>query len=129
MADITNIQMSGLSPGNTYKIKVPIKKDLGTGYSPKTGNVELDNKTYELKVGFLLVNEESGIGELLDNYPNEVAIDYKPLLYGESTIYFYASTGEIIRFGIMPTEVHDHSSIVTGGPAYGTYFTDLTEET
>ena len=125
MSDITNIQMTGMTPGTVYKINMPIKKELGAGFSPKTGTIDIDGKTYTLKVGFLLINEDEGIGELIDKYPKEVAIAYKPAVFGEATIYFYASTGEIVRFGMMPTDIHDHASITTGGPAYGTYFTDL----
>ena len=124
MSKITNIQLTGMTPGHDYKINVLVSRDDGAGFSPKIGSAEVGGITKQLKVGFYLVNEGE-IGELIDRYPKEVAIAFRPKLYGEATIYFFASTGEIIRFGIMATEVHDHASILTGGPAYGTYYSDL----
>jgi len=52
---------------------------------------------------------------------------HRPL---QNTIFFFAETGEIGTVNIINVPVHDHSSIVQGGPAYGTYFSDdETEDT
>jgi hypothetical protein len=39
-------------------------------------------------------------------------------------VYFLSRTGEKGVVDIISVPIHDHSSVVTGGPAYGTYFTD-----
>jgi hypothetical protein len=52
------------------------------------------------------------------------AITYKHKRYNHNTITFYSRTGSLGRVEIISVPIHDHASIVTGGPAFGTYFTD-----
>ena len=122
MSDIINIQFN-INIGTTYKIAIPQDLDLGVGFYPRTTQVKVDGELVTLKAGFRLVNEEEGIGKLDDNYSKkELAIDFTPYQHGDFIIFFYALTGEIIRFGASPIDVHDHASIMTGGPAYATYY-------
>lgn len=124
MSDIINIQFN-VAVGNTYKIAVPVERSLGSGYYPRTKDVIIGDRLYTPKAGFILMGEDDGIGILTDAYPKELAIDFKPLVYADYEIFFYSLTGEVVRFGATPVEVHDHASIMTGGPAYGTYYTGL----
>lgn len=121
MSNITNIQFS-VNLGVTYKIALPQEISLGAGFWPRTKNVIVNDEEITLKAGFRLEKEKEGIGKLADNYPNELAIAFTPYQHGDYAIFFYAHTGEVIRFGASPVEVHDHASIMTGGPAYGTYY-------
>lgn len=54
----------------------------------------------------------------------EPAVIYKHMRFEFNGITFYALTGEKGRVNIMSVPIHDHSSIVAGGPAYGTFFSD-----
>jgi len=124
MSNITNIQFN-VSLGTTYKIALPQDVSLGIGFWPRTDPVIVNGVSYTLKAGFRLEKEDQGIGKLEDNYPNELAVDFTPLLHSDYSIFFYAITGEIVRFGATHIGIHDHASILTGGPAYGTYYTGL----
>lgn len=125
MSDITNIQFT-VNALITYKIELPVQLSLAAGFYPRTTPVIKDGKKYTLTAGFLLTGEEQGIGKLEDNYPKELAVDFTPLYHGDYEIFFYAHTGEIIRFGATPVEVHDHASVAKGGPAFGTYYSGIT---
>jgi hypothetical protein len=108
-----------LLPGMTAKLKV-------TGYYIASGQrkVQTFNGTYELRDlvnGYAVVDSETGE---LEAVPDEPAVLYKHKKYGLNKVYFFARTGEISIVDIIAVPIHDHSSVVTGGPAYGTYFTD-----
>lgn len=107
-----------LLPGMQAKIKVP-------GYYVAHGKRKvLTPAGHELKSllnGFVVTDEETGSIEAVAGEP---AVVYTHKKYGLNKVYFYARTGEISIVDIIAVPIHDHSSIVTGGPAYGTYFTD-----
>lgn len=63
----------------------------------------------------------------LEAVPNEPAVIYTHKKFGLNKIFFFARTGEISVVDVIAVPIHDHSSIISGGPAYATYFTD--EET
>lgn len=107
-----------LLPGMRAKLKI-------TGYYVAHGKRNVPtSEGYELKDllnGFVVTDEETGSLEIVEGEP---AVIYTHKKYGLNKVYFFARTGEISIVDIIATPIHDHSSIVTGGPAYGTYFTD-----
>lgn len=108
-----------LLPGMKAKLKAP-------GYYIATGNRKLMNAdgVYEPKSltnGFVVQYDDVGTIEAV---PSEPAVVYTHKKFGLNKIYFFARTGEIGIVDVVAVPIHDHSSIVTGGPAYGTYFTD-----
>jgi hypothetical protein len=122
MSDIINLSIN-FQMGVSYKLKIPTTLANDGGFTPKTGLVKLSNgQERELKRGFCLESETVGTLGGEDEFPNEVAIKYTHLLNTANTIWFYAYTGERVRVISQPMQVHDHSSINQGGPAYGTYF-------
>jgi len=122
MANITNISVN-LSAGQTYTIMVPVNMSNNMGYFPRRGNITLENgETITFQQGFYVENEE--VGEIVTVHSDKVAIDYKYKLPEQTSIWFVAHTGERARIIISSMQVHDHASIVTGGPAYSTYFSD-----
>lgn len=125
MSDIININFN-ISVMTTYKIAIPPDLYTLTGFHPRTQPITINNVSYTLKAGFRLDKEEEGIGKLEDVYKNELAIDFTPYQYTDYSIFFYAITGEVVRFGAAPVQVHDHASIMTGGPAYGTFYSGTT---
>jgi len=71
--------------------------------------------------GYTVEDEDIGTIEA-GKEPNSIIYTHKKFAHNKIT--YYAKTGEIGEVDIIAVPVHDHSSIVTGGPAYGTYFTD-----
>jgi hypothetical protein len=76
----------------------------------------------QLRRGFVVDNPD--IGDIEDSKEEEASILYKHKKFAENVITFYADTGEMGKVFVISVPIHDHSSIITGGPAYGTYFTD-----
>lgn len=77
-------------------------------------------KSIVLTNGFVVDNENVGKLTALEG----PSVIYKHNRFEYNIITFYALTGEKGRVYVMSVPVHDHSSIVAGGPAYGTYFSD-----
>lgn len=71
--------------------------------------------------GFVVDN--SAVGDI-EPAPGEPAVIYTHKKFEWNAVTFYALTGEKGRVNIMAVPIHDHSSVVAGGPAYGTYFSD-----
>jgi hypothetical protein len=119
--------------GMSARFKAPVNRLRGEGYFVKLdkdaqGNplptyVNFSGEQRLLVNGFLLEDEEVGTlttdGSCL---PNEVIYTHNKA--AKNTIWFFADTGEIGTASVVPTPIHDHSSVVQGGPAYGTYFSD-----
>jgi hypothetical protein len=101
--------------------------ELGTsGYFVATGKRKIEDengetKEVELVQGFAVQDDDTGVIEPVSGKP---AVVYKHKKFSMNKIYFFARTGEIGIVDVISVPIHDHSSIVTGGPAYGTYFTD-----
>lgn len=108
-----------LLPGMKAKITVP---DFWRGVGERKllqrsgayKNVELTN-------GFFVEDDTVGDIEVVDGEP---AVIYNHKKYAPNRIIYFAKTGEIGQVHVVAVPIHDHSSVVTGGPAYGTYFTD-----
>lgn len=120
MAAITNIPVY-LQPGETYTFYIPVTMENNMGYFPRRG--VFPGTTTEFKQGFYVENTE--VGDIVHPHEDKVAVDYRHKLPKENTIWFHAATGERVRIMVLTVPVHDHSSIITGGPAYGTYFTGI----
>ena len=71
--------------------------------------------------GFVVDSTEIGTIEAV---AGKAAVIYKHKKYDRNTITFYSRTGATGRVDIVSVPIHDHASIVTGGPAFGTYFSD-----
>jgi hypothetical protein len=71
--------------------------------------------------GFAVLYADVGA---IEEVPNEPAVKYTHKKFSMNKIYFLSRTGERGIVDVISVPIHDHSSIVTGGPAYGTYFTD-----
>jgi len=112
-----------LLAGMKVKIKAPVIKLLGQGWFPTDEAYSVDGiNTRTPTKGFIVEDEEVGtIDRVVDG---EVAIIYHHKKAMENRIWFKAATGELALCTISSVPIHDHSSVVQGGPAYGTYFSD-----
>lgn len=123
MAALTVYMLGGMK----MQFKVPINKVKGEGYFPKTGSVTIGGESKTFIRGFVVEDSKVGTIEKSDNTAVEVIYTHKKS--SENTIYFFAATGEIATIYVGAVPIHDHSSVVQGGPAYGTYFSDDEEIT
>jgi len=108
-----------LLPGMKAKLTAP-----GFWVATKDRKRLLESGEYEsvsLTNGFSVENSDIGTIEPAEE-PNAVIYTHKK--FALNKIMFFALTGEIGEVNVVAVPIHDHSSIVTGGPAYGTYFTD-----
>ena len=107
--------------GMKVKLKVPVKKQLMEGYFPSTEQHLVGGEKKTPTKGFIVENDDVGSIVAVEN---EVAVIYTHKKSAENSVWFFATTGEktIISIGHVP--IHDHSSIVQGGPAFGSYFHD-----
>lgn len=116
-----------LLPGMSIKIKM-------THFFVETGSVQHKYQdgtiaTVNLINGFVVDNTNVGQIEAVAGEP---AVIYKHNKFEYNVVTFYALTGEKGSVDVMSVPIHDHSSIVAGGPAYGSYFSDdetVTNET
>jgi hypothetical protein len=108
-----------LLPGMSVKLKAKhfFIKTIAVEHMYQDGSSELITPIN----GFVVDNDTVGDIEAV---PEEPAVIYRHKKFELNAITFYALTGEKGRVNIMSVPIHDHSSIVAGGPAYGTFFSD-----
>ena len=68
--------------------------------------------------------EDEDVGEIEPASDDIVGVKYTHKRAGNNSIWFESRTGHTGLVSVISVPIHDHSSIVQGGPAYGTYFTD-----
>jgi hypothetical protein len=117
-----------LLPGMSIKIEVPVEPGRPSGFfaMPTTRiNAILSkffgtiNSAGSPIRGFVV--EDKTVGELVIK-DNGVIYTHKKAQ--KNTIWFFALSGETGTVDVISVPIHDHGSIVQGGPAYGTYFSD-----
>jgi hypothetical protein len=119
-----------LLPGQKVKLKAPINASNSQGYFvrqdplPNSFLVEYPNMG-ELKRGFVVENKD--VGNIDETDEEEAAVIYHHKQPYPNAIWFWARTGERGLVKVVSVPIHDHSTIVHGGPAYGTYFDDDVE--
>ena len=118
-----------LLAGMKVKIKAPVFYQLGQGWFPETGPYSIGGTSLRPPLNGFVVEDESVGTPDASGISGEVAIYYHHKKAQENRIWFKAATGEMAVCTISSVPIHDHSSIVQGGPAYGTYYTDDEEST
>jgi hypothetical protein len=123
-----------LLPGMSIQLKIPVIQDRVSGYfAARTGTVDLAkffgevNNVSEMVKGFVV--EDKRVGVLQADPTDASAVVYTHKRAQKNAIWFFAASGERGVMNIVSVPIHDHSSIVQGGPAYGTYFSDDEEKT
>lgn len=109
-----------LLPGMKAKISIP-DFYIGHGERELTRSDGTPLKR-TLSNGFWLEDEVTGTLEPVDNEP---AVVYTHKKFAQNRIVFFGrNPGEECTVSVISVPIHDHSSIVTGGPAFGSYFSD-----
>ena len=112
-------------PGMTMELETEVdaaegSRGLGVFVYPEN-TIRFANKTLTLTNGWAQLNESVG---KIDPIANTTKVRYTHKRPEKNTIYFFSATGEVGIISIVAVPIHDHSSIVQGGPAYGSYFSD-----
>jgi hypothetical protein len=117
-----------LLPGMSIQIEVPVEPNRPSGFFAMS-----DTKLFAILPKFFsnissvgtpirgFVVEDKTVGELKKN---ENGVSYTHKKAQKNTVWFFARSGETGTVDIISVPIHDHGSIVQGGPAYGTYFSD-----
>lgn len=111
-----------LLAGQKVKIECPLTESNNMGFFVHPGPVVFRGEDRELTRGFLVENQD--VGDIVVTNEQEPAVIYTHNRAEDNAIWFFAHTGERAVCNIISVPIHDHSSIVQGGPAYGTYFSD-----
>jgi len=119
-----------MTPGMQIEISAPVNGRNNQGFFARRETTEplppeqfsdLPSASTMIR-GF--VCEDTRIGNIVATSRSEAAVIYTHNQPYGNTIWFFARTGERGLIKIVTVPIHDHSTIVHGGPAYGTYFDD-----
>jgi hypothetical protein len=115
-----------LIPGMKVKLdsNVSIRNDYGWFAAKKIPENYFLDMTYVggITRGFVVEDKRNGSLENSDEEGTSVVYTHKRV--AENAIWFFAVSGERGLVNVISVPIHDHSTIVHGGPAYGTYFDD-----
>jgi hypothetical protein len=124
-----------LLPGMSVMLKVPVIDGRISGYfAASAADVDLEKffgpeaagNASNLINGFVV--EDKRVGDISAGEETG-SIVYTHKKAQKNAVWFFAKSGEYGVMNIVSVPIHDHSSIVQGGPAYGTYFSDDEEKT
>jgi hypothetical protein len=115
-----------MMPGQSAKLKSPVDSKNRKGYFARvddlpTGFTVGPNQSALIR-GF--VAENTDVGNIVPTTEEEAAVVYTHNKPFANAIWFFSRTEEIGLVKIISVPIHDHSTIIHGGPAYGTYFDD-----
>ena len=114
-----------LIPGMVVEVGIVIDVEEGESgagaFITPDETKKYNKKTYELVNGFAV--EDSSVGTI-ESISGKPAIKYTHRKPEKNVIYFWSFEEWSIALSIIGVPIHDHSSIIQGGPAFGTYFTD-----
>jgi len=121
-----------LMPGMTVKIRSALTnnnnfgwfaaKEIPPGYFRDMSNVGT------IERGFVV--EDTRVGDIVPATDEEgTVVIYTHKRIESNAIWFFSISGERGLVNVISVPIHDHSSVVHGGPAYGTFFDDDSERT
>jgi hypothetical protein len=113
----------------SIEIKCPVSPKNGNGYFPRIEPLPQSVLNGMASPGDLIrgfVLEDTAVGTLSTNPDSGsgLSVIYVHNKTAENAIWFFSLTGERGLVNVISVPIHDHSSIVQGGPAFGTYFDD-----
>lgn len=119
-----------LVPGQSIKVKAPVSPKNAQGWVaaaddgiPAGQFDDMPQASQRLTRGFAVENETVGTFSIA-GLEEAATVVYTHRVSSKNTIWFFAYSGEAVALNIIAVPIHDHSSIIQGGPAYGTYFDD-----
>lgn len=122
MADSNNVTSSSIAllPGMVATLEV---KNTFAHSGPMLHN----DVSRTLINGFLSEDETIGTVSPVSGIEGTI-VEYKHLKSLSNKVWFYGRCGEIGLFTVVYVPIHDHATLVTGGPAFATYASEPREE-
>ena len=120
-----------MMPGMKIEIAAPINGRNSQGFFARRQETEplpdkywadAPNASDELIRGFAV--EDETVGKIVASSQSESSVVYTHNQPYINSIWFFARTGERGLVKVISVPIHDHSTIIHGGPAYGTYYDD-----
>lgn len=119
-----------LMPGMSVKLKSSItaRNEFGWFAAKEIPPGTFSDMTHvgELVRGFVVEDTRNG-SLIIDSSEQTTSVIYTHKRVSANAIWFFSMTGEKGLVNVISVPIHDHSTIVHGGPAYGTYFDDDVE--
>ena len=112
-------------PGQSIKIKSPVDSINRRGFfaaEKLPDNFKVSDNQGDFLRGFIM--EDKDVGAMEPTGTEEAAVIYTHRQPYENSIWFFSATTERGLVKVIAVPIHDHSTIIHGGPAYGTYFDD-----
>lgn len=120
----SNIALT-LDPGTVVKIICPVVRGE-SGCQVRTGSMYVNGELKELTRGFVVLDDE--VGSIRVTKQEEAAVLYTHKKKMRNEIWFFALTGETAVIDVVNVPIHDHSSLITGGPSLSVYSSEFHEE-
>ena len=113
-----------LIPGMKAEFWIPVEPRNNLAMFPTRATELTVNGVVNIVTnGFYVENEE--VGTITKPLPEVFGVEYWHKKPEENSIWFVSADPSVrVLFSVLAVPIHDHSSIVQGGPAYGTYFSD-----
>jgi len=115
-----------LIPG--MKAEIGIRSDLDAGgrgmgsFAYKGATINYKGTTHDVKNGWIVEDPKVGSIEVDGTKPAVIYTHKKP---EKNTLFFFDHRGDVKgAVYVVAVPIHDHSSIVQGGPGYSTFFSD-----
>jgi hypothetical protein len=126
MADIKSSTALYLLPGMKAQIMLNINPNDNRSILPTESPTYRDSTGTDkpLTNGFYVENEDVGTIEALDENLGFGVLYWHKKPEANIIVYITEIPDIIAECHVIAVPIHDHSSIVQGGPAYGTYFSD-----
>jgi len=119
-----------LIPGMSVKLTSSLSNRNNFGYfaAETIPDGYFSDMTYvsDILNGYVVEDRRNGVIKAASDEPGAVVI-YTHKRVAPNAIWFFSISGERGLVNVISVPIHDHSTIVHGGPAYGTYFDDDSE--
>jgi len=135
MAGQIGVNSIYLVPGQTVKIKAGTGYNNHNGFYARRSTVPASyfpkriaagqNDPVTLLQGFAV--EDENVGTLGPHPEESLSVVYTHNKPYTNAVWFFAEEGQTSILNVISVPIHDHSTIIHGGPAYGTYFDDDVE--
>jgi len=128
MADPISGTSVYLTPGMSIRIKSSLTNRNSFGWFVATkipgGYFEDSPYVSDIERGFVVEDTRNGT-ITPDSDEESASVIYTHKRVAENAIWFFSIDGQARGLvNVISVPIHDHSTIVHGGPAYGTYFDD-----
>jgi len=117
-----------LIPGMSVKLTSGLTNRNNFGYfaAEKVPPGYFTDMTYvgDITKGFVVEDKRNGSLSIAQDETEGTVVVYTHNRVAPNAIWFFAVSGERGLVNVISVPIHDHSTIVHGGPAYGTYYDD-----